>query len=124
MAARNPEEFHRLFAEAFSAGNLEALMNLYEPTAKLVSQPGQPAVSGQAIREGLGGFLALNPTISIETESVVKTEDLALLRSNWTLRGKSPDGKPVEMTHRGAEVVRRQSDGTWRLVIDHPFGAD
>jgi uncharacterized protein (TIGR02246 family) len=124
MAARNPEEFHRLFAEAFSAGNLDALMNLYEPTAKLISQPGQPAVSGQAIREGLRSFLALKPTIAIETESVVKTEDLALLRSKWTLRGTEPDGKPIEMTHRGAEVLRRQPDGTWRLVIDHPFGAD
>ena len=24
----------------------------------------------------------------------------------------------------GAEVVRRQSDGTWRFIIDNPWGVD
>jgi uncharacterized protein (TIGR02246 family) len=124
MAARTPEECHRLFGQAFSAGDLDALMALYEPAGKLVPEAGKAAVSGGAIRETLTAFLALKPTISLETEEVVKTEDIALLRSKWTLRATGPDGKPVTMSHRGTEVARRQPDGTWRFVIDHPFGAD
>lgn len=122
--ARNPEDCHRLFADAFSAGDLEAVLSLYEPTATLVPQPGQPPVSGEAIRQALQTFLALKPTISITTESVIQTDDIALLRSRWTLTGTGPDGNRIEMSHRGTEVVRRQKDGTWRLIIDHPFGAD
>ncbi len=124
MPARNPEEIHRLFAEAFSTGHLDSLMALYEPTALLIPQPGQIPITGEAIRGTLQEFLALKPTITLETASVVKTDDIALLRSNWKLTGTRPDGQRIEMSHRGTEVVRRQSDGTWRFVIDHPFGAD
>jgi ketosteroid isomerase-like protein len=100
------------------------MMALYESTAKLIPQPGGPAVTEQAIRDALQGFLALKPILKVETESVVKTEDIALLRSKWTLTGTGGDGKSVTMSHRGAEVIRRQPNGTWRLIIDHPFGAD
>ncbi len=124
MAARRPEDCHRLFAETFSAGQLDALMALYEPRAQLVPQPGQPPVSGEAARDVLRGFLTLKPSIRIETLSVVKTDDLALLRSKWTLTGTGPDGKPITMANRATEVVRRQPDGTWRFVIDHPFCGD
>ncbi len=124
MPARNPEEIHRLFAEAFSSRHLDSLMALYEPTALLIPQPGQVPITGEAIRGTLQEFLALKPTFTLETASVVKTDDIALLRSNWKLTGTGPDGQRIEMSHRGTEVVRRQSDGTWRFVIDHPFGAD
>jgi len=124
MAARKPEDCHRLFAETFSAGNLDALMALYEPRAHLVPQPGQPAVSGPAARDALQRFLTLKPSIRIDTLSVVQAADIALLRSKWTLTGTGPDGKPITMANRGTEVVRRQPDGTWRFVVDQPFCAD
>ncbi len=125
MAARKPEEAHRLFAEAFNAQDLERLMTLYEEEAVLVPQPGaQPVKGKQAIREALGNFLALNGKITVETRSAVQAGELALLRGHWELKGTGPEGQPVEMAHDTTEVVRRQRDGSWRYVIDHPFGAD
>lgn len=121
---RHPEDFHQVYGKAFSAGDLDSMMALYESTAKLIPQPGVPAVTGQAIRDALQSFLALKPVLKVETESIVKTDDIALLRSKWTLTGTGTDGKSVTMSHRGAEVIRRQPNGTWRLIIDHPFGAD
>jgi ketosteroid isomerase-like protein len=41
MPARTPEEVARLFAQAFSVHDLEALMALYEPEATLIPQPGK-----------------------------------------------------------------------------------
>ena len=125
MAAHRPEDAHSLFTEAFNAGNLDALGALYEADATMVPQPGQPTVTGgQAIRGVLQGFLQMNATIVVETESVVQAGDIALLRSQWRLAGTGPDGEPIEMSHSGTEVVRRQADGTWLYIIDHPFGAD
>jgi uncharacterized protein (TIGR02246 family) len=124
MAARKPEEAHQLFAAAFSAGDLEALVALYEPGASLVPQPGQVVTGRDGIRQALQGFLALKPKISVETKSVVQSGDLALLRSKWSLTGTGPDGTPMQMSGNGIEIVRRQPDGTWRFIIDHPFGAD
>ena len=124
MPAHTPEDVHATFTQLFSDGDLEGVMALYEPGAQLIPQPGALPISGPAIRQVLKGFLALRPTMSIQTTGVVKTQDIALLRSNWTLSGKGADGRPVEMSHRSVEVVRRQADGTWRFLIDDPFGGE
>jgi ketosteroid isomerase-like protein len=39
MAASTPEQVHRLFEEAFNAGDLDGLMELYEPDAALIAPP-------------------------------------------------------------------------------------
>jgi ketosteroid isomerase-like protein len=39
------------------------------------------------------------------------------------MSGTDADGEPVEMSGQGQEVVRLQSDGTWKFVIDNPWGA-
>jgi SnoaL-like protein len=49
---------HRLFEEAFNAGDLDALMELYEPDAALIAQPGSVAHGGEQARAALQGFLA------------------------------------------------------------------
>ncbi|MCI0459471.1 MAG: SgcJ/EcaC family oxidoreductase [Gemmataceae bacterium] len=127
MAARRAEELGPLWAQGYNAGDLEALSALYEPGARLVPRPGEkPAEGMAAIREVLRGFLAQKGPLRMEikTESVIEAGDIALLRCWWRLVGSGAEGKRVEITHRSAEVVRRQADGSWRYVVDNPFGAD
>ena len=124
MPARTAYDIHPLFVNAMNAEDLDALVALYEPQGTLVPQPGEVVTGTEAIRQGLQGFLAMKPTIRIETRHILQTGDLALLRSQWTIDCTGPDGRPVKMAGNGTEVARRQADGTWLLVIDHPFGAD
>ena len=42
----------------------------------------------------------------------------------WSFTGTGPDGEPVQLASRNADVLRRQSDGSWRFVIDNPWGTD
>ena len=121
MAVQRPEDYHRAFMDAFNAGDVDALLALNEPGASLVPQPGQIITGAQAIRAALEGFLALKGRITLETRAVVPNGDLALTIGQWTLTGTAPDGSPVEMAGRSTEVLRRQADGTWLCVIDHPF---
>ena len=125
MAARTPTEAHVLYAEKMNAGDLEGLCALFADDAVLVPQPGAEPISGmQEIREFKKGFLALNPTITMETTFVVEYGDTALMRSKWHFVGTTEGGEVVDMTQNGTEVVQRQPDGTWKYIIDHPFGAD
>ncbi|HXV20966.1 MAG TPA: nuclear transport factor 2 family protein [Desulfuromonadales bacterium] len=124
MAARIPEEVDKLFAQAFSAGDLQALVALYEPDATLVPQQGQTVTGTAAIREALQGFLSLCGEFRIEVKSVIPAGDLALVRSDWSLVGTAPGGCLIDLAGRGVEVVRRQPDGTWLYVIDNPFGGN
>lgn len=123
MLVRTPDDLHKRFLDAFNAGDLDAVMALYEDTAVLVPQPGTITSGHQANRQALLQFLALKGTMQMRTVFSLKNDDLALLRGEWSMHGIGPDGKPIEMSGKNMEVARRQSDGTWRFAIDHPFGA-
>jgi len=122
MAARTPEEIDPLFAEAFSAGDLDALVALYEPEAALVLEGGQVVTGREAVREALTGLLALCGEFRLEVKSVVRARDVALVRAQWSLSGAGPGGCVVNLAGRSTEVVRRQADGTWLYAVDAPFG--
>jgi uncharacterized protein (TIGR02246 family) len=98
------------------------LVALYEPEASFNPEPGQVVTGTQAIREALGNFLAMNPKLTLETKNLNQTNDIALTSANWHLTATGPDGNPVDMRGQSVEVSRRQPDGTWRFVIDNPFG--
>jgi uncharacterized protein (TIGR02246 family) len=120
-----PEEAHRRFVDAFNAGDVEALIALYEPEAVLCNAAGEIRAGLPAIRQAFQAFLASKPKIRLQTKYAICVGELALLRSQWTVTGTDPRGRPLEPTqHSSIEVVRRQPDGTWRYVIDQPFGAD
>ena len=38
--------------------------------------------------------------------------------------GTGPDGQRVSLTGQSADVLRLQSDGSWRFVIDNPWGTN
>jgi uncharacterized protein (TIGR02246 family) len=124
MAARKPEEVDQLFARAFSAGDLEAMVALYEPGATFVPRSGNPVTGRDAIREALRGFLNLCGELQTEVRSVVPAGDLALLRSEWSLKGTAPGGCLLDLPGRGVKVLRRQPEGNWLYVIHNPFGCD
>ena len=89
----------------------------------LVPQPGQVVHGTAAIREALLGFLALKLPIRLERKRVLEKGDMALVSSTWSLSGTGPDGTAVDLGGNTTEVIRRQSDGTWRYVIDDPFSS-
>jgi uncharacterized protein (TIGR02246 family) len=123
MTETSPSQIHREFEAAFNAGDEEALLALYEPEAAFVAGPGQVLTDKDALRAALQQFLALKGQIKLESKFEAQSGDLALLINDWKLTGGTgPDGKPVEMSGRTTEVVRRQPDGRWIYVIDNPFG--
>jgi ketosteroid isomerase-like protein len=120
-----PGDIQRHFAEAINSGKIDAVLALYEPGATLVVPPSGPAVTGlSAIREALERVLELKGKMVLDTTYCVQAGDVALLRGKWRLTGPGPDGESVTMEGESAEVARRQSDGGWLYVIDHPLGAE
>jgi len=124
MTAKKPEDLHPLFVKALNSADLNSLVGLYEPNATLVPQPGVVVTGTVAIREALQGFVAMKPKIRMETMLVLESGDVAFLKGKWTIDATGPDGKPTQMTGNSTEVVRRQHDGQWLFVIDHPYGAN
>jgi len=122
MPAHKPEELDVLFVQAFNAGDIEAMMKLYEPAASLTPQPGHVVSGSKALREALSGFVVRKPRMTLEARTLAEAGGIALTTSKWVLEGTGPDGKPMKAEGQSAEVARRQPDGTWLFVIDNPHG--
>jgi uncharacterized protein (TIGR02246 family) len=118
----SPQQVIERFADHLNDGDLDAMTGLYEPEATFVAEPGVQLRGLETIREALQGFLALKPTISGEIQSVIETGGVALVVNRWRLEGTGPEGDPIEMSGLSADVVRRQADGSWRVLIDDPWG--
>jgi uncharacterized protein (TIGR02246 family) len=111
-------DIHRLVQDAFNAGDADALAALYQPDA-IMATPDGTFVSGvDAIRDQWAGFIALGGRITMVTRHAAEVGDIALLSNDWQFVA---DG--MDFSSRTSEVARRQPDGTWKYVIDHPYGA-
>ena len=124
MSRNTPEQLLQSIVEGINTGNLDALMTLYEPDAGFAGQPGSLAQGLAGVRQGLGGFLALKGTLDLKVTRVLQASDLALVVGTWSFKGTGPDGSAVNLAGRTADVLRRQADGSWRFVIDNPWGTD
>lgn len=98
---------------------------MYEPDAVVIPGPGASPVSGlAAIESSLRWLLGLGGRITFEPCYWLLQGDLAMGRIDFHVTGATdPAGDPVELRGGTAEVARRQPDGSWKYVFDHPFGA-
>lgn len=119
-APRTPEELMSQFGQYVARRALDQLVALYEPDALFVPQPGIVHRGRDAIRGALAGMLELSPHLQTRVTEVHHVGETALVIVEWTLRGAAPDGSAVTQSGSSADVLRRQADGTWRVLIDHP----
>ena len=108
--AREPEDLTRLFVERANAKDAEGLAALYEEDAVMAYPPGRQTVGRKAIGEFWEQVLPTMP--HFEPEEPLPT----LLSGDLALTSTPPkDGAGAR-----AQVVRRQSDGSWLRVLDQP----
>jgi uncharacterized protein (TIGR02246 family) len=122
MSVNNPTQVHQAWEKAFNGGDIDALVDLYEPDATLIPEPEKPVSGHAAIREALVPLLALKGRIQLRTGRVIPSGDLAVVYADWSfVGGTDPDGNNVDLEGHSTELMRRQSDGSWRDVIDDPY---
>jgi uncharacterized protein (TIGR02246 family) len=119
----SPSQVVERFVALLTSGDTQAALELYEPGAAFVVEPGTTVTGREAIGVALERFAAMKPVLAGEIEQVVEAGDVALVANRWVLDGSGPDGAPVQLKGRSADVLRRGTDGRWRIAIDDPWGS-
>ena len=115
-----PEALMQSFAACVHAGDLDRLVALYEPDAVFEPRSGVVVEGREAIGDALAEMLALRPRMAVTPVQVLRADDIALVVNDWTMTGTGPDGSVVQQGGRSADVVRRQTDGSWLVLVDKP----
>jgi ketosteroid isomerase-like protein len=86
-----------------------------------VIEPGRVTDGPAQLRAELQRLTEFRGRLTIVPRSFVRSGDVVLVLGSYTLSGRRRDGTPVEREARFADVLRRQPDGGWLIVIDNPF---
>jgi uncharacterized protein (TIGR02246 family) len=108
--------------EAFHKGDIDGIMQTYEPGAVVVGEPGRPVSGTPALRAMFAEFIAAKAHFTFLGHEVIAADDIALHLTPWRMAGVAPDGKGIEAHGLSVAVLRRQADGRWLMIIDHPYG--
>jgi SnoaL-like domain len=107
--ATDPQELAQFLVARANTGDVEGMVELYEPEAVLAIGGGNVAMGSDQIRAFYTSFLATGVRFSVgEQRPAMHSGDIALTST------RLPNGVIT------AEVARRQPDGSGRWVIDQP----
>jgi len=122
MSVQQAEEWPSVFSQNVNAGNLEGALALYEPGAAFVRDSGEVIFGHEQFRPILAALISKQPRFESKVERSVVVGDTAILYTNFKVTIGDTAGKPTEMKSRAIEVLRRQADGTWKLIVGDPNG--
>ncbi|MFC0182202.1 conserved hypothetical protein [Pseudarcicella hirudinis] len=117
---KKAEDVHAVLADAFNTGDVKAVMNLYDVTGIIVPEPGKPVSGKTQFEEAITGILSIKGRMEIKTVYCFQTGNIALGRSEWSITDKGE----TKISAKGIEVMKQQVDGTWKIIVDHAFGAE
>jgi uncharacterized protein (TIGR02246 family) len=95
-------------------------MTLYEPQARFVTNSGETLVGRDAIRKVLADLIEAKTRFQSRVLRVETSGDIAQLYTDFEGTMVDASGKTVPVRNRAIEVLRRQPDGGWKLIIGDP----
>jgi len=120
MSVREPHDWPTVFEKNLDAGDLEQIVSLYEPGAVFVSPSGETLVGRDQIRQVLAGLIEKKARFESHVVRAVTVADIAVLYANFQGTVMEAPDKLAEVRSHAIDVLRRQSDGTGKLIVGDP----
>lgn len=104
--------------KAFAQGDINTIMACYTPNAVVAGEPGAEIQGESQLRAMFGAYIEAGVNFQYGEHQVIVSENTALHLMKWT----RPQGSNEDVSALSIAVLRKQTDGAWKMVIDHPFG--
>ena len=100
ISPHRPEDWPRQFEQHLNAGDLDAVVALYEPEVRFVARSGNTVIGREPIREVLAGMIRSKTRLQSRVIKAVTVGDVALLYTDF--QGTTADdlGTTVESVTR------------------------
>ena len=102
--------------EGYRQANKDMILSCYEAGATYVTEPGQAVTGAAALGALFEHTLLMGPDFTFGTHEIAISGDIALHIAKYDARISN------DHIHEGMSVavLRRQGDGGWLMVMDHP----
>jgi ketosteroid isomerase-like protein len=117
----DPADHVPAYLATFERRSGDLLDRHYEPGAVLVPQPGRPVTGADRVAAN-AHLLGFGLPMRARARRVYTAGDIALLIVDWSVRGDTAHGFPIDLAATATDVLRRGPEGRWRCVIDNPYG--
>jgi ketosteroid isomerase-like protein len=65
------------------------------------------------------------PDLELNVRRIISAgDDLIFVVVEWKSKTVSPPGEAKVWAGTGTDILRRQPDGIWKLVLDNPYGIE
>ncbi len=122
MTINTPEELLNRVTECMNNKDLNAFVSLYELEGSFIDESGENFNGTERIREKIKGYMDMNGKLENTIRRIIPAGNVVLAYSDWTFKASGPDGSPVNLNGTAIDVLRKQSDDSWLIVIDNPWG--
>jgi len=122
MAINTPEELLNLVTETINKKDIDSFISLYESDASFIGESGEIINGTEKIREKIKEYMDMNGNLESTVTRIIPAGSIVLAYSNWTFKASSPDGTLINLGGTAIDVLRKQSDNSWLVVIDNPWG--
>lgn len=120
--ASGPEHAVEAMDRAFNEGDLATLLSFYEDAAVVVADPSRIIRGKDALKTFFEDAMRSGASAKQIKTRVIEAEGVALFLSRWTLNSNPDEINAAPRTFVATTVFRRQPDGSWKALIDNPFG--
>jgi uncharacterized protein (TIGR02246 family) len=121
----NPADVYPALLQAFNGGDIDAILACYEPEACFVLKSGHVARGAAELREMYRATFSYRPDLELDVRKIIPAgDDLALVVVDWRYKTVSSSGAARAWAGTATDIVRKQPDGRWKLVLDNPYGID
>jgi uncharacterized protein (TIGR02246 family) len=125
MEKHNPADVYGALLKAFNAGDIDATVACYEPQACFVMQSGRIARGLVELREMYRATFSYKPDLELNVRRIISAGgDLIFVVVEWKSKTVSSSGEAKVWTGTATDILRRQSDGTWKVVLHNPYGIE
>jgi uncharacterized protein (TIGR02246 family) len=124
MLPHKPEDWPPLFVQHLNSGDLEAVAALYAPNARFLARSGETIVDRDRIRDMLAQMIRSKTKLQSRVVKAIGADDVAVLYTDFQGTAMDASEKTIDVRYNAIEVLRRQTDGGWKLIIGDPSGRE